>query len=261
MVIAEAQDSRRGRVFRMLLGMRNPFARRPQLPATIAALSQDVEGDLRVEARCLVWPGFTSLEDAVQELVERGEANGLPAGAVHDVAERIVGEEWAVREAELATQGDTGDYGRLVGAFSALADEGILARMNFTCCQTCGSAEIDAERTSTGTAAPGRYPYAEWAYTFFHAQDAERLAEPDPTLMLSFSAFTAAPDSNAADVASGRAGDQEAMARVIAHTDATVGRAVVSALVAQGLTVAWDGTGAQRIAVSVPHWRKPMPLD
>lgn len=246
--------------------MRNPFARKPPAPPAspaLTALTTEQEAELREQARLVVRPGFTGLDDAVVAVTEWYEGEDVAPEVLEPAVERIVGEEWAVRDAELAVATDAGDFERLGRAFVALADEGVLARMNFTCCQNCGTTEIDDERTPLDAVAagPGRYGYDEWAYTFFHQQDAEGLGEPDAVLRLSFSAFTAAPDADPADVAAGRAGDQEAMKRVMAHTDAVVGRAVVSALVDQGLTVMWDGTAAQRIAVAVPEWRKPLPTD
>lgn len=238
--------------------MRNPFGKRHDPEP--ASVTPEQELELRAQARLVVRPGFTGRDDAVAAVVEWYEAEGLDPDVLEATAERVVAEEWAARDAELAAAGDDGDYGRLERAFAALVDERVLARMNFTCCQTCGTTEIDDERTPLD-AGPGRYGYAEWAYTFFHQQDAEGLGEPDAQLRLSFSAFTAAPDADPADVATGRAGDRDAMQRVMAHTDAVVGRAVVGALVDQGLTVMWDGTAAQRIAVAVPEWRKPLPVE
>ena len=155
--------------------MRNPFARRPPAPVT-PAVTTEQGADLRARARALIRPGFTARADAVTALLETFE---------DEVAvNRVVGEEWAERERELAGA-DSGDYGRVAAAFEALGRGGILARMSFTCCQTCGSDEIGGERTPLAAATPGRYPWAEWAYTFFHEQDAERLAEPDAVLFLS----------------------------------------------------------------------------
>ena len=225
-----------------------------------AVLTPGQEAELREQARLVVRPGFTTLDDALSAVAEWFDGQGVTAEALVSATERIVGEEWAVRDAELAAVGDDGDHGRLARAFVALAEQGIVARMSFACCQTCGTDEIDDERTPID-AEPGRYSYAEWAYTFFHAQDAEGLGDQDAVLRLSFSAFTAAPDADAADIAAGQTGDTEAIKRVLAHTDAVVGRAVVGALVNEGLSVMWDGTSTQRIAVAVPEWRRPLPVD
>lgn len=54
----------------------------------------------------------------------------------------------------------------LMTAFSELAEIGIVARGNFTCCGTCASSEIWDERDDSRT----------WrGYVYFHAQDAERI--------------------------------------------------------------------------------------
>lgn len=54
----------------------------------------------------------------------------------------------------------------LMTAFTELAEIGIVARGNFSCCGTCGSSEIWDERDDSRT----------WrGYVYFHAQDAERI--------------------------------------------------------------------------------------
>jgi len=62
---------------------------------------------------------------------------------------------------------EPGDYDRMAAAFARIQQQGVPARMNFTCCQTCGIDEIDDERTPLRRAAAGEYPWREWGYTFF----------------------------------------------------------------------------------------------
>jgi hypothetical protein len=240
----------------MLAAMRNPFSRKQSASAPAQPVSPlDEQADILARVQGLVWPGFHTRDEVVAQLSDGA------TGELAESARRLVDLVWAERAAELADAPDGGDCDRLREAFAALAEAGVLARMHFSISQEAGARDIAGERSPLASAAgePGRYPYAEWAYTFFHAQDSARLAGGDATLMLSFSSFVAAPDADPADIAAGRAGDTEAMRRVMEHTDTTVGRLVVAALVDAGLTVTWDGTAAQRIAVSVPQWRKPLP--
>ncbi len=144
-------------------------------------------------------------------------------------------------------------------AFDELEADRVVARMNFTCCNTCGTTEIDDERTPDPDAAEGAYPFQEWAYAFFHSQDAERLADTPADLYLTYSSFRPAPDIDPELMARARAGDEDARKQVVSHTDATVGRIVVDALTARGLTPVWSGDPAQRIAVPITDWRKPLP--
>ncbi|WP_454163251.1 DUF6891 domain-containing protein [Gordonia iterans] len=63
--------------------------------------------------------------------------------------------------------------------FTELADHGIVARADFTCCGTCGSSEIFAERDDT----------REWrGYVFFHTQDTDSIFEERSTY-LNYGAF------------------------------------------------------------------------
>lgn len=62
----------------------------------------------------------------------------------------------------------------LMNAFAELAELGILARGNFSCCGNCASSEIWGERDDSRT----------WrGYVYFHAQDAERIPEERATYL------------------------------------------------------------------------------
>ncbi len=52
---------------------------------------------------------------------------------------------------------------RIDDAFAALREQGFFAKANHTCCQSCGLAEIPADK--------------EMAYVFYHMQDAENLKD------------------------------------------------------------------------------------
>lgn len=177
-----------------------------------------------------------------------------------EAAARIAAEEWGRRESELAAAAGPSDHDRLAAAFGTLEQRGVLARMSFTCCQTCGNDEIGDERTPAEPAEGSTYGFAEWAFTFFHQQDAERLVDPDATLYLGFGSFRPAADTDPADLAAARDGDAEARRRVSVHTDTVVGRAVRDALVGEGLEVTWDDDPGARIEVAIRDWRKPLPL-
>ena len=99
-----------------------------------------------------------------------------------------------------------------------------MGRMDFTCCQTCGHAEIDDEL------GPAR---EERGYTFFHQQDTERIA--DGQLYLAYGAF--GPEV----------------------TEEAIAGAVVERLRAEGLAVTWNGETTSRIEVAIGDWRKPLP--
>ena len=151
------------------------------------------------------------------------------------------------------------DYDRLQAAFDELEADRVVARMNFTCCNTCGTDEIDDERTPLDDAGDA-YGFREWQYTFFHSQDADRLAETPGVLYLTYSAWRPSPDLDPALIAAARGGDAEARVQVYQGTDACVGERVAAALRHHGLTVLWEGDPAERIGVSITDWRKPLPV-
>lgn len=211
--------------------------------------------ELVAHARTLIRPGFVGRADAVAEVRDHFEIDDddrRPEAAV-DVA-------WREREAEQQTWREVGDYDRMAAAFARIQQQGLLARMNFTCCQTCGTEEIDDQRTPRKGAAAGEYPWKEWAYTFFHQQDAARLADDWAVLSLSYSAFRPAPHLDPALVQAARDGDAGAREQVRIETDRAVGTIVATALREHGLTVDWDGDPDERITVSITDWRKYLPV-
>ena len=219
---------------------------------------------LRESAREWIRPGFRSREELAEDLAAYRDDLALPDKVKLSLARSVVDHEWAARLAEEATWTEPGDYSRVQAAFDELALQGVVGRMNFTCCQTCGTAEIDDERTPKPpeeVAADNGYPFHEWGYTFFHEQDAERLGEEPADLYLSYSTFRPAFDIDPELMARARDGDTEALSEVVRQSDLTVGRLIVSALSRQGLSVEWPEDTSQRIRVTGLRWRKPLPAD
>ncbi|MDQ2583187.1 DUF6891 domain-containing protein [Saccharothrix yanglingensis] len=179
-------------------------------------------------ARGLVHGGFTSLEDAVDDVGDYFEEDDGVTGAVaRSVVERV----WRERAEEQAGWPATTDVDRLLAAFDALEGDGIVARADFTCCQTCGHAEIGDEVDPGVGDARG--------YVFFHRQDTEA-AVADGGVYLAFGSFGEVADHAAADEA--------------------VAREVVTALTSAGLPVEWNGSVRTRIKVGPMAWRKRLPV-
>lgn len=121
------------------------------------------------------------------------------------------------------------DCDRLDLAFDKLEDSGIVARQNFTCCRTCGHAEIGEEieaAIARGAAVRG--------YAFYHRQDTERAAEGGG-LHLAYGALTPGEDALLA-----------------------IAREIVAALKSCGLNAEWNGVARQTIGVSL-DWRRRFP--
>lgn len=232
-----------------IFSRRRPDAGSPDEPAPVA------DPELVEYARTVILPGFVGRSDAVvavRDHFEIADDDRRPEAAVEAA--------WLALQAEQRKWREPGDYDRMAAAFARIQQQGVLARMNFACCQNCGTDEIDDERTPNKRVAPGEYPWKEWAYTFFHQQDAEGLATSPSTLHLSYSAFRAAPHLDPALVRAARDGDADAKKQVRVETDRAVGTIVAGALREHGLTVDWDGDPDERIKVRITQWRKYLPV-
>jgi hypothetical protein len=242
------------------MGIRDLFRHSSDSPQSPQQLTDEQLAELRETARSWIAPGFQQRDGMAAELAEYHDDIEAPDEVKLAAAETVVEEEWQRRLDEQATWTGRGDYERLVSAFDALAVDGVLGRMNFTCCQTCGSTEIDDERTPIADAAEGTYPFREWGYTFFHQQDTERLTDAGAVLYLTYSTFRPAPGLDEDLLARARGGDDAAREEVVRQSDVAVGHRVADALQAAGLTVDWNGENTKRIAVTDLDWRKPLPV-
>lgn len=211
--------------------------------------------DLERFARTLIIPGFLPLDDVLEYVGEWVDDAGRIPLAEAEAATRAI---WDARRAEQREWTEPGDYDRLTLAFADLEQQGVLGRMNFACCKTCATDEIDDERTEHPNP-PDWYRYREWAYVYFHQQDANRLADDNPELWFGYSAFRAHPDTPEALLAAARAGDQAAERQIFHDTESEVGRQVVDAFRHRGLNTDWHGDPTSRILVPIPDWRKPLP--
>lgn len=118
------------------------------------------------------------------------------------------------------------DCDRLDEGFAELDRHGIVARQNFTCCQTCGHTEIKAEIIKTKKHRPVR------GYVFFHWQDTES-AVRSGYLYLAFSSV------------SGKEQESELVAGEI-----------VASLHHAGLEADWNGSVRTRICIKDVEWKR-----
>lgn len=111
------------------------------------------------------------------------------------------------------------DRDRLTVAFARLEAEGIAARMDLACCQSCGQAElVDAER-----------------YVFWHGQDED--AAFGPRLAVSEDDWHSSHDDiGQADL-------------YLAYDSVETGERVREVVEEEGLDIEWDGDLARRICV------------
>jgi hypothetical protein len=132
---------------------------------------------------------------------------------------------------EQATWPAVTDCDRLDVAFAALTTAGIVARQDFTCCSTCGVAEIGDE-IATEVAA-GRVVRG---YTFFHQQGTESAVEGHG-LMLTYGAL-----------------DETEAAAV------KIGEEIVAVLETHGFKCDWDGKIEKCIGVPLV-WQRRLEFD
>ncbi len=191
-------------------------------PAPVAPLElHDTEREqLESRVREVILGGYATraelAELAEDYLVTKDRRPVSPAQA-RQLADRL----WAERVEEQADWDGETDPERLARAFAALQAEGITARENFTCCRSCGQAEIGTE------AEPGAR-----GFVYFHQQCTEG-ATSGYGLMLLYGGF---------DGSTG--------------TTTAIGREVVAAIKATGLPVEWDGDPARAITITPLDWRR-----
>lgn len=118
------------------------------------------------------------------------------------------------------------DCDRLDEAFAELDRHGIVARQNFTCCQTCGHAEINTEIAKTQQYRPVR------GYVFFHWQDTES-AVRSGYLYLAYGSVSGKEEESA-----------------------LIAREVVASLRRAGLEADWNGSVRTRICIKNIEWKR-----
>lgn len=186
------------------------------------ALLDDVHHAIRTQ----VAAGFADADTIIDTTLAVYEDEADPAVLLPHV-ERFVADVLAAHLAEQATWPAVTDCDRLDAAFAALEEAGIVCRQHFSCCGTCGAAEIwdelalaeEAGRTVRG-------------YAFYHIQDTESAVDGHG-LYLNYGAL--------------EAGAPAALA---------VARDVVAELERQGLRTNWNGRWSQRIGVNLTWQRR-----
>ncbi|MFI0709455.1 DUF6891 domain-containing protein [Streptomyces inhibens] len=200
-------------------------------PETRAAAEEQARKDIR--------SGFWNFHHVAQGVCDSFDPEDTQVSL--DEARRIVAGLWEERLAEQAQWPEVTDPDRVGRAFAALNAQGLTARMNFSCCSSCGLGEIGAERAE-----------GDRGFVFFHYQDTESAAEGHG-LAVRYGAYADAGEGAGEESAEG-SGEASAEER------AAVGRTVVAALAEAGLPVQWDGDPDRVIEVAPLDWRKRLPM-
>ncbi|MFD3500522.1 DUF6891 domain-containing protein [Streptomyces sp. NPDC058678] len=199
--------------------LRDELSPPQEVPAPGPELAARAEGYVRE----MLDDGYLGIEKLIQETVHLVQDRAAEPPLSPAQARRIVERLWLERVEEQKTWAGPTDPDRLEQAFAALEDKGIVARENFTCCRSCGMAEIGGEADGTEGAR---------GFVFFHHQ-CTRGAAQGHGLTLHYGGFD---DS--------------------AKTTKAVGHDVVAALGAAGLSAQWDGDPDKAIDVTPLTWRK-----
>jgi hypothetical protein len=182
------------------------------------------EQDVREYAARAVAEGFDGREalcDNVRDAFE-GDAADSSLDAIPEMIDAAI----AAHRRDQQNWPIVTDCDKLDAAFAALEDEGIVARHHFTCCGTCGAAEIGDEIDAT----VARGHNVE-GYTFYHMQDTERAVEGGG-LYLNYGSV----DND----------DERSVA---------IGRRIARVMLASGLEIDWDGSLGKRIGVTL-DWKR-----
>lgn len=181
---------------------------------------EELLGEVRALIAREVQAGFASDEEIREQAIEALSEEAEPSDDLLDRIDDLIEGVATARADEQETWTALTDCDRLDAAFAELESSGIVCRQNWTCCQTCGLAEIGSQ------IAPGKRGYA-----FFHQQDTERVVE-DGTLLLAYGACS--------DVKAEQLGVANEIVRTIREN---------------GLRVEWDGSLEKRILVRL-EWKK-----
>lgn len=193
--------------------------------SVVDGISGELKTQLREYIREQVVAGFYDQKEIVTVTLEVFIDDGTEE-SLRPFVETVTREVYEKAFAEQASWPETTDCDRLDLAFADLERKGIVSRQDFTCCGTCGVAEIGAEvdeYEKAGTQARG--------YTFYHSQDTESAALGHG-LYLNYGSV--------------KEGEAAALA---------IGREVVRTLEENGLETKWDGSWKQRIGV-VLEWKR-----
>ena len=204
-----------------------------------------IDPELEEYLRDMIWTqlvrGNDDIDDHAYEIAcavedEEGEGGALSEAQCRAIAQYLI-------DARRAQQAGFGDIpaGKLDRAFEALRRAHVVAEQDFTCCNTCGHAEIEGDQGDLG-------------YVFFHQQDTESLAESGSTY-LSYGIFWPAHISEEEYKALSSSQREELYDATTIKLMKTV---VIPILQEHGIGVSWEGNVETRILLTDVEWYVPL---
>ncbi|MGL5808398.1 MAG: DUF6891 domain-containing protein [Nocardioides sp.] len=202
-------------------------------------LTEGQEAELRELAWSWILVGSTDAEDfAEYHLDDQPDDYPLDAARTEEVFAHLL----AARRAQQGGWSAEETTPPLARAFEALADIGVLARGSFTCCGTCGHAEIGDERDDSRV----------WrGFVYYHSQDTEQLIESRSTYVgygVFLEAYLGEPEWEALP-------DDQKDRYYETTVLGLMNDEVIPILRQHGVTVRWDGALSTRILLDdVDHY-------
>ncbi|GAA2205884.1 hypothetical protein GCM10009850_013420 [Nonomuraea monospora] len=205
-------------------------------------IDESVRDGITEQIHLAVAAGRHDFERVVRGVAETWMTEVDDKSLLDEAIRDVTAEEFAAHLAAQDGWPAETDSDRLSLAMAELSMAGILAREHYTCCMTCGLAEIRAEISELSGVR---------GYVFYHEQDAER-AVMGGGVYLAFGPSDlegegdASPDGSIGDLPGGNIGDSPG---------GNIGEEIVAVLRRRGLRVEWDGDDGQRIHVHM-NWRR-----
>jgi len=198
-------------------------------PVSVAAPSSEIVSDILKQIDVDVAGGFSTREEVIQSIVDIHADDYGDAAALRASATSLTDEAFRAHRLRQVEWPEVTDCDRLDAAFAQLEADGVISRQNFTCCGTCGSAEIWDEISSARDAGkPAR------GYAFFHMQDTESAVD-GYGLYLNYGSCEEGPEAAIA-----------------------IGHEIIARLKDHEIKTDWDGRIERRIAVSL-DWKRRRP--
>ncbi|ROS73265.1 hypothetical protein EDF24_3376 [Curtobacterium sp. PhB130] len=221
----------------------------------------EVEPDDQMVAEAVterVLPGFLRFDDVVEAVVE-WYADDVPDEAeFRAIVVARARPIWDARRREEAswTWGSS-QHDELELAFRRLERLGFVTGMDLGVDQGDGFLEARDLRTPDEDAPGG---FREWAYAYFHTQDAEGLCLDRHVLRLAFGSFRPAPDIDP-DLVATAMRSSRGEATINERSQLSAGQQVADVLTDRGFELDWDGTAGKRIGIVIEQWRKALPFS
>lgn len=186
------------------------------------SIHQSLEDHIQLEVKM----GYANREEIIEAAADMFRDDFGDRHELRRLAARLTESSLAAHAIEQRGWIHETDCDKLDEAFAELDRNGIVARQNYTCCQTCGHTEIGYELGKTSVHRRVR------GYVFFHHGDTENVVNADH-LYLAYGSLNQ--------------GDEEVLA--VAHE-------AVAVLRKHGFTVEWNGRIEKRIGIKGIRWQR-----